>query len=204
MPKIVDARGLPCPQPVLQTKQAMEEVDDVLTIVDSTDQAENVSRMAEKAGWEVSVDGKGDGIYVRAVRREEATTPELTPDEVGCAGEAGGSGRPLVLAVPSEYMGRGGNPELGTVLVRAFFHTLVEMADRPDTIIFFNSGVKLVVEGSPLVDDLEALSCAGIEILVCGTCLGYYELKDRVAVGTISNMYTIAETLLGAARVVTL
>jgi intracellular sulfur oxidation DsrE/DsrF family protein len=81
---------------------------------------------------------------------------------------------------------------------------LSEVAPVPDTIIFFNSGVKLVVEGSPVLEDLQALSEHGIEILVCGTCLGYYEIVDQLAVGEVSNMYTIAETMLGAGKVVQL
>jgi len=60
------------------------------------------------------------------------------------------------------------------------------------------------VEGSPLLEDLCALDERGTEILACGTCLGYYELKDQLAVGEISNMYTIAETMLGAGKVVKL
>ena len=68
----------------------------------------------------------------------------------------------------------------------------------------FNSGVKLVIEGSPLVEDLQALSERGVEILACGTCLGYYGLKHRLAVGQVSNTYTIAETMLGAGKVITL
>ncbi len=205
MPRVVDARGLPCPQPVLNTKKAMEEADDILTIVDGADQAENVSRMAEKAGWAVSVDGKEDGIYVRIVRQEASRQAEATPDVTVCEPPApAGPARPLVLLVPSEMMGRGEHAELGTILVRGFFHTLAEMETRPDTVIFFNSGVKLVVEGSPVVEDLQALAGQGVEVLVCGTCLGYYDLKEKVAVGVVSNMYTIAETVLGAGRVVSL
>jgi intracellular sulfur oxidation DsrE/DsrF family protein len=64
--------------------------------------------------------------------------------------------------------------------------------------------VKLVVEGSPVVDDLLELSERGVEILACGTCLDYHELKDQVAVGVVSNMYTIAETILGAGKVINL
>jgi intracellular sulfur oxidation DsrE/DsrF family protein len=83
-------------------------------------------------------------------------------------------------------------------------HTLSEVEPLPDTIIFLNSGVKLVAEGSPVVDDLRYLRGRGVEILACGTCLGHYELKDDVAVGEVSNMYTIAETLLGASRTISL
>jgi selenium metabolism protein YedF len=100
-------------------------------------------------------------------------------------------------------MGRG-DEELGNILIRGFFHTLGEVEHSPDTIIFFNSGVKLVVEGSPVLEDLDALCEQGIEILACGTCLGHYDLKEKVAVGEVSNMYTIAETMLGAWKVVSL
>lgn len=195
MPKIVNARGLACPQPVLLTKKAMGETDDILTIVDGPDQAENVARMARAAGWLVEVDGKEDGIYVRAKR------PAETPAPAG--GPSAPAGGPLVLTVPEDIMGRG-ERELGTVLVRAFFHTLLEVRPRPDVIIFFNTGVRLVVEGSPVLEDLQALAEQGVQILACGTCLGYFDLKDKVAVGTVSNMYAIAETLLGAGRVVSL
>jgi selenium metabolism protein YedF len=104
--------------------------------------------------------------------------------------------------VPGELMGRGEHHELGHVLIRGFFHTLGEVEPLPDAIIFFNSGVKLVVEGSPVVDDLQALVAEGVEILACGTCLSYYDLKESIAVGTVSNMYTIAETMLAAGRLV--
>jgi intracellular sulfur oxidation DsrE/DsrF family protein len=65
-----------------------------------------------------------------------------------------------------------------------------------------NSGVKLAVEGSESLDDLRALLDMGVDILVCGTCLDYFDLKDKLAVGEVSNAYTIAETLLGAGNVV--
>jgi selenium metabolism protein YedF len=113
------------------------------------------------------------------------------------------AGEPLVVTIPSEFMGRG-DEELGHILIRGFFHTLGEVAPMPDAIIFFNSGVKLVVEGSPVLEDLHELCGRGVAILACGTCLGHYELKDRVAVGEVSNMYTIAEMLLGAGKVVSL
>jgi selenium metabolism protein YedF len=100
-------------------------------------------------------------------------------------------------------MGRG-DEELGHILIRGFFHTLGEVEPLPDTIIFLNSGVKLVVEGSPVLGDLVALCEQGIEVLACGTCLGHYGLKEKVAVGEVSNMYTIAETMLGAGKVVSL
>jgi selenium metabolism protein YedF len=192
----VDARGLPCPQPVIKTRHAMQQGVEVLTIVDSETSQKNVTRMAEKSGATVEVERRDDGIYlhIAPVTNAEAQASPAT----GTAP----SGSPVVLVVPGELMGRGEHDELGQILVRGFFHALGEVESRPDTIIFLNSGVKLVVRGSPVMEDLQVLVEGGVEILACGTCLGYYDLKDRVAVGTISNMYTIAETLLDAAKTV--
>ena len=89
-------------------------------------------------------------------------------------------------------------------LVRSFFHTLGEVEPLPQIIIFYNSGVKLACEGSRVIDDLCTLAEQGIEMLVCGTCLGYYEMTGKLIVGEVSNMYDIAEAMLGAGKVVNL
>ena len=197
MAKIVDARGLPCPQPVIMTRNALQESTAVTTIVDNETARHNVTRMAEKAGCTVQAEERDDGIYLHIAR--ESIPLEETASQPASAPAEG----PLVLAIPSEFMGRG-DAELGQILIRGFFHTLGEVEPLPDTIIFFNSGVKLVVEGSPVQEDLRALHERGVEILACGTCLGYYELKEKVVVGEVSNMYTIAETMLSAGKVVSL
>lgn len=199
MPHIVDARGAACPQPVIRTRNALKEHDEVTTIVDNETSQHNVAKMAEKLGFSVRIEPKEDGVYLHIAKPENAQAEEHIHPAAPAASTAG----TLVLVVPDERMGRG-EPELGDILIRAFFHTLSEVSPMPDTIIFFNSGVKLVAEGSPVVDDLLALRDAGVEILVCGTCLGYYSLKDAVKVGEISNMYTIAETMLRAGKVINL
>jgi len=110
---------------------------------------------------------------------------------------------PTVVAISSNTMGRG-DDELGQVLLRNFLHTLGEVTPRPDLLILFNSGVMLAVEGSPALDDLRALADQGVQVLLCGTCLGHFDLKEKVVVGEISNMYTISETMLRAAKVINL
>ncbi len=192
----VDARGLPCPQPVILTRDALRENEEVVTIVDNDTACHNVVRMAQKEGHITHVEEREDSIVIH-IRRGEPV-PKAAP-----ARSEGTSG-PLVVVIPSESMGRGEHPELGQILIRGFFHTLGEVEPLPDALVFFNSGVKLVVEGSPVLEDLQALAQRGVEILACGTCLGYYELKEKVAVGEVSNMYTIVETLLNAGRVVSL
>jgi len=200
MPHIVDARGAACPQPVIRTRNALKEHNEVLTIVDNETSQHNVAKMAEKLGFSVRIELKEDGIYLHIAKPETPAPETHQHPEAPAASADGGT---LVLVVADERMGRG-DAELGDILIRAFFHTLSEVSPMPDTIIFFNSGVKLVVEGSPVVDDLIALRDAGVEILACGTCLGYYNLKESVKVGEISNMYTIAETMLRAGKVVNL
>jgi selenium metabolism protein YedF len=197
MTKIVDARGLACPQPVIMTKKAMAKADALTAIVDGTTAETNVSRMARKAGWQVVAETKDDGTYLH-LSRQEGTTPETLP--VGQA-EATPAAGPLVVYISADRMGRG-EDELGGVLIRAFLHTLNEVAPLPDTLVFINTGVRLVAEGSPVLEDLQTLSQQGVDILACGTCLNYLELTDRVAIGTVSNMYDIAETLLGAGKVI--
>jgi selenium metabolism protein YedF len=109
----------------------------------------------------------------------------------------------IVLAVSSDTMGRG-DDDLGRVLLRNHLHVLREVDPRPDVIVFLNSGVRLATEGSPALDDLRALAGQGVRMLLCGTCLGHFDLKECVAVGEVSNMYAISETMFRAAKVISL
>jgi TusA-related sulfurtransferase len=147
----VDARGLACPQPVIQTRKAMQQADQIATLVDNETAVTNVSRMAEKAGWQVNVVPLGDEYRIELNREGPAPQPQELP-----------IGRAEVL------------------------------------------GVKLACEGSPVLDDLCALEAAGVDILACGTCLNYFELQEKLAVGRVSNMYDIAEVMLNASKVVNL
>jgi selenium metabolism protein YedF len=196
--KIVDARGLACPQPVILTRKALADAgaEPVTTIVDSPTAEANVSRMVSKAGWQVTVETKDDGIYLHLSQRGTAAAPW----PVGKA-EALPTAGPLIVYISADRMGRG-EDELGHILVRGFLHTLNEISPLPDALVFVNTGVKLVTESSSVLEDLQALAGQGVDILACGTCLNYFDLTDQVAVGVVSNMYDIAETLLGAGKVV--
>lgn len=192
----VDARGLACPQPVLQTRKAMEQSERVVTLVDNETAVSNVSRMATKAGWQIQVRGEGQLFQIEMAR--EGARAQVVSQAVGQAEPATG---PLVLAVSSDVMGRG-DDLLGHILIRSFFHTLGEVAPCPQILVLFNTGARLACEDSPVLDDLRGLEEAGVEILVCGTCLNHLEIKDQLAVGHVSNMYDIAETMLAAGKVV--
>lgn len=196
--KIVDARGLACPQPVIMARKAMQEGTGRITvIVDSETAVVNVTRMAQKAGWQVVQECRDSEVHLHlAAPTAAAPQPQEAPAPAALA-PAG----PTILLVKSTHMGHG-DDQLGEILIRGFFHTLTEMDDAPAAIIFLNSGVKLTTEGSPVLDDLRALEERGVEIYSCGTCLNYFGLTDSPKVGTVSNMYSIVETLLSAGKVI--
>ncbi len=193
MAKIIDARNLSCPQPVVLTKKALEEVDEVITIVDNEAAQDNVSRLGKSQGCEVTVERKEDGIYL-TLRKAGAG-----PVKQQCAVATG-----IVLFIASDVLGRGDNQQLGSLLMQSFLHTLGGLTSRPETIVFMNSGVMLVTDDSPVLGELRQLENQGIEILACGTCLSRLQLADKVAVGQVSNMYTIADTLLRAEKIISL
>ena len=196
MTETVDARGLACPQPVILTRQAMEQAQHVVTLVDTASALANVSRLATKAGWSLQVVEHEGGHRLEMTRSET-----LAPAPAPAVGRAEAVAGPLVLVISADQMGRG-EPALGQVLMRSFFHTLTQIGPRPDTLILFNTGVRLACQGSPVLDDLGALEAAGTAVLVCGTCLNYLELESQRAAGQVSNMYDIAETMLRAGKVV--
>ncbi|MEJ2542614.1 MAG: sulfurtransferase-like selenium metabolism protein YedF [Calditrichaceae bacterium] len=108
-----------------------------------------------------------------------------------------------VLVISNEVLGHGDN-ELGSILIRSFLHTLSEAENLPETIIFYNTAVKLISKESVVLDDLNSIQKSGVKILACGTCLGHFNLKEQLAVGEISNMYDITDTMLNASKVINL
>jgi len=190
MPLIIDARGLACPQPVVLTNNAFGESDEVTTIVDNEVSKENVARLAKSKGFSCEIEEK-DGDFHLHLKREVTATEESASLPAG----------PTVLLIGSDIVGRG-SEELGHKLMTAFVQVLHEITPPPDTIIFMNSGVRLVVEGSQVIEDLKEMEQNGTTLLACGTCLGYYDLKDKVKVGSISNMYDIASAMFGAGRLI--
>ena len=198
MSRTVDARGLECPRPVILTRNAMAEADEVITIVDSKTARDNVRRMAEKAGRRVTVESNDGAYMLHIVADGAAETASVQQQATNDPARVS-----LVLVVSDTKMGRGDH-SLGEILMRSFFHTLGEVEPRPETIIFVNDGVWLAIDNSPVLEDLLALESQGVTILACGTCLGHFGITQRVAVGQVSNMYNIAETMLGADKVVNL
>jgi selenium metabolism protein YedF len=200
MPEVVDARGLACPQPVIRTREAMGKgAEEILVLVDDSTARDNVSRFAASQGFSVEV-REEEGAFRMVLRRSGGTeTGEKTA--AGAPSTAAAAGRVIVLS--EDIMGRG-DRELGEILIKAFLNTLAESGEPPRKIVLFNRGVLLAVEGADTVESLRNLAKIGVEILVCGTCLNYFGMTGKTAVGTVSNMYEILHTLMTSENTVTL
>ena len=196
--KIVNATGLSCPQPVVLAKQAIESNEQVRVIVDNDTALENVKRLGTKLGCDVKSEKKSDGTYEINLTRKTGPAGAKEAFAPSCGTMPVQSGH-FVIVMAEDKMGRG-NDELGYVLIKAFLHTIAEQAEKPDVMIFYNTGVKLALQDSEVLDDLKELSAAGVEMLVCGTCLNYFEAKEKLGVGIVSNMYDIAGIMSRAGR----
>ncbi len=193
--KEIDARDLACPGPVLKTKDALagsSAGDRIRVIVDNKAARDNVLRFAQSGGDPARVISESDEKIEIEITRGEGEGESCQPLLVAA---------PPVVFVGSDTMGRG-DDKLGKILIGAMLGALPETTPRPSAIVFMNAGVKLAVESSEMLDKIRKLEELGIEILVCGTCLDYFNLKDKVAVGKVSNMFSILETFLKAGNVV--
>ena len=197
--KEIDARGMDCPLPVVHTKKALEDMEEgiVTTIVTGEVAKENVLKLAKSMGLEVDIKQNSQGdyyIYISKEKQAETVGSEvLSPDNK----------EDFLILITKDKLG-GGSDELGAVLMSGYLYALTEVSSYPSSIIFLNGGVKLTVEGSQVLEAIRILESEGVEILSCGTCLNYFELEDKLAVGSASNMFTIAEKLNEACNTITL
>jgi selenium metabolism protein YedF len=196
----VDARGLDCPQPVIKTREALGQpgVLQVTVLVDEMSNVDNVMAMARNEGWDGKIT-RQEAAHIE-LELSRASRP-LESTETSAAQDSCAIKEKIVALIASDRFGQG-DDELGGILMRAFIKTLWEVAPRPQTMIFINSGVKLTTLGSELLADISKLADGGVEILSCGTCLDFYQLKDKLEVGKVSNMFEIASRLAGADTVV--
>lgn len=191
--KRLDLQGLTCPAPVIETKKFVENATDVeIEIVLDDDVArENVTRFLTSKGYHVSCEAGGrSSQYVLKCSRTEADD-KITEQAT----------KKLVVFIDCETIGRG-DDELGRVLMNSFLKTLKELDQAPWRIALLNGGVKLAVEESPYLNTFTEMADLGVEVLACGTCLDYFQLKDKLRIGRISNMHEIVSSLLEATNVI--
>ena len=192
---VIDCRGLACPQPVITTKQALDQIQEgqLIVIVNNTVSCNNVERFVRSQGCTVDIKEEGQDFYLHIQKAKSSRTLELSQEEKKV--------QKVVVYINSHLMGIG-EEALGAILMRSFLKTLLDLETKPSRLILINSGVRLSSEGSEVLETLRDLSEKGVKILSCGTCLDFYGLKEKLKVGMISNMYDIAQSLLEADRLI--
>lgn len=193
--KTVDARGLACPQPVILARKALAEggFDTLEVLVDNVAARENLLKFAAFAKCPATVkDEAGGALCVRMTPEGATSTP---PSAEACDLVVPTASGIEVLLLSADGIGQG-DPELARLLMRGFIYTLTEAERVPRQVLLMNSGVKLAVTGSESLAHLQKLEARGVEIFACGTCLEFFGLTPRLAVGGITNMYEIAGHLL--------
>lgn len=201
MAKEIDAREQDCPKPVIMTKKALESMDkgEIDVIVDNEVAKENVSKLAKSMNLEYSVSRDDKNFIINIVKGEKGEVNEKEDTNI-CKPNLF---KDTTIIINSDKMGEG-NDELGKVLIKGFIYSLTESLPYPSTLVFYNNGVKLTVEGSECLEDLKVLEEAGVEILSCGTCLDYNNIADKLSVGGVTNMYTIVEKIKNSTNTITI
>ena len=199
---VVNAIGEQCPVPVVKATRALRQMTEpgVLEVhVDNEIAIQNLTRMAGGFHLTARSEKQGETHFVFTaqvpvpVGGAVAEEPELT-----CVPDVRGS---FVVAVDTDVMGRGSD-ELGRTLLKGFLYAVSQLPVLPSAVLFYNGGARLTVEDSASLEDLRSMEAQGVEILTCGTCLNFYGLQDKLAVGDVTNMYSIVEKLSGAAKVI--
>ena len=211
MNKTVDARGLACPLPVVNAKKAAEEMKEggVLTVlVDYEIAVQNLQKFAKQKGFESAGEKKAEKEYEVTIQvnaamekpaAEEQSEVEETQEEVTCSPDSRKKG--MVVVLSANVMGTG-DEKLGKALMKAFVFAVTKQDYLPETILCYNTGAYLTCEGADTLEDMKILEAEGVNILTCGTCLDFYGIKDKLAVGSVTNMYEIVEKMEMAKNIV--
>ncbi len=195
----IDCRKLQCPRPVLETrKHIMANPGEAFEVLVDNEVAQaNVTRLANKEGYSASAARRGDATIVITLT---PAAPGQSTAEIQ-AHQASATSAANVVYIASDCMGSGSD-ELGAVLMHNFVITLAQTTPLPATILLVNSGVKLACTGSQVLEALQQLHQAGVEICACGLCLDFFDLKEQLQVGRVSNMLETIETLRDATGVI--
>lgn len=192
----IDARGLACPKPVINTKKELDKIESgvVRVTVDNSMAKENLIKLSNSCNCQSSViKEEKDTIVLEIIKGENIEIKETSNNDL----------ENKCIFISSDKMGQG-NDELGEVLIKGYIYTLTETKPYPKTVVFVNSGIKLTAQNEATIENLKILEQNGVEILSCGTCLDYYNLKDSLQVGTVTNMYNIVEVMNNSSKTISI
>ena len=200
----VNAMGDACPLPVVKAKNAIKELGGsgvVEVKVDNEIAVQNLAKMAKQKGYGMKSHKISAGEFDVTLEIGEGAAATGVADIAEVCPVVPTAQKKIVVAINSNRMGHG-HDELGAVLMKGFIFALTQQDVLPTTVLFYNGGANLTIEGSASLEDLKNLEAQGVEIMTCGTCLNYYNVSDKLAVGEVTNMYAIVEKLTQADLVV--
>lgn len=192
----VNAVGLACPKPVINTKKELDKIDNgiVVVTVDNDIAKQNILKLSNSLNCESKIiKEEKDLISIEIKKGENVIIEEKNQDKL----------EDKCIFISSDKIGNG-NDELGAVLMKGFIYTLTESKPYPKSILLVNSGVKLSTENYDTIENLKILEEAGVEILSCGTCLDYYGLKGSLKLGSVTNMYTIVDIMKNSLQTISI
>ena len=192
----INAIGLACPKPVINTKKELDKIDNgiVVVTVDNDIAKQNILKLSNSLNCESKIiKEKKDLISIEIKKGENVIIEEKKQEKL----------EDKCIFISSDKIGNG-NDELGSVLMKGFIYTLTESKPYPKSILLVNSGVKLSTENYDTVENLKILEEAGVEILSCGTCLDYYGLKESLKLGSVTNMYTIVDIMKNSLQTISI
>jgi selenium metabolism protein YedF len=192
MNNIIDCKGLQCPLPVVKTKKYFDSIEsgEGTIIVDNLVAKNNVVKFAKGSGNESTVEEKDGSFFIKITKKQSEELNENVKEN-----------KKFTLVVSTDKLGSG-DDKLGDMLMKSYIFALSEADTIPDDLLFINGGVKLTIDTSPVLDSLKKLVERGANVLVCGACLDFYNVKDNLSIGEITNMYTIVELMNSADKTI--
>ncbi|HOW20162.1 MAG TPA: sulfurtransferase-like selenium metabolism protein YedF [Tenuifilaceae bacterium] len=204
MAKLVDCRGMVCPQPLVETRREIKKSNPgeaITVVVDNSTSLKNILRFLEDNGVECVVKQEAESSSITFNVPLQMTQPDKRAEEYCDVSPKPDVNSGFIVLLNSATMGKG-NDELGKILMKGFLSTLLELKATPTEIICYNSAVTLALKSSDTAATLQQISERGIKITLCGTCVDFYNLRDDLAVGQISNMLYIAQRLSSGVRII--
>jgi selenium metabolism protein YedF len=199
----VDTRGQQCPAPLIATKRALKVTrtgDSFNVLTDSKTSLDNISRFLKDNKTEFSVKEENNTWTITVTKKEPDVSPVKAEDY--CTGDIPHfSQGDFIIAFTSDKMGEG-DEELGRLLISNFIKAIKDLDVLPSKMVFYNNGVKLGADDSPVIGHLREIEKMGVGLLLCATCAKYYSLEEKIKIGTLSNMYDIARVMASAGNIV--
>ena len=192
MPAVWPVRHL-CFRP--RPRCRMKSPSGLRVVVDNPASQQNVQRFLESQGFQTALEQNGDDyLVIGTYISEPGEQPQLSADQQSEL-------KKIMVMCATDRMGFG-DDELGLKLMINFLRTLKEMGNELWRLIFVNNGVKLTIAGSEVLDDLRKYEKNGLKIMVCGTCLNYFNLLEKKQVGETTNMLDIVTAMQLADKVI--